>query len=397
MRRIAICVCVCVGALAAATARADETKVVAGNNRFALALYRHVGAKAGNVFFSPSSIHTALAMTYAGARGTTAEEMARALHYGKGERFFKDYGEFLRAIRPAKDAPYELRVANSLWVQHDQALRAPFVACNREHFGVGLFDVDFKTRAEVIRGRINRWVEDQTARKIKALLPAGALDAATRMVLANAIYFKGDWLRQFKKASTRPMDFHVSPARTVKVPMMRQQARFGYTATPTLQALKMPYKGKELSMVVLLPKAGVALAKVEASLTEKSLGELVGRLGRSRKVQVFFPRFEMTEKMQMRAVLSKMGMARAFGAGADFSGMTPSRELCISDVFHKAFVKVDEKGTEAAAATAVVMRLTAAPARPIVFKADRPFCFLIRHEATGAILFLGRLSDPATP
>jgi len=376
-------------------AAATEKAITEGNNRFGLELYHQIAPKKGNLFFSPSSIHTALAMTYAGARGNTAAEMARTLHYGKGEEYFGAYGGLIDRTAAGKKAKYELNIANALWLQEDKPFLPPFLALNQRHFGAGLFDVDFKRRFEAARGDINKWVADRTKQKIKDLLPAGSLNALTRMVLTNAIYFKGDWASQFKKASTRPMDFHVTADKKTRAQMMYQSGKFGYTETPDAQALKMPYDGKDLSMVVLLPKKVDALGSLEKSLTTGSLAAMIGRLRRPRKVRVFFPRFKMEYKMKMKPILAKMGMPEAFGGKADFSGMTGSQDLFISDVYHKAFVKVDEKGTEAAAATAVVMRLrSAAPSRPLVFKADHPFLFLIRHEKTGQILFLGRVTEP---
>ena len=215
------------------------------------------------------------------------------------------------------------------------------------------------------------------------------------MVLTNAIYFKGDWASQFKKAATRDMDFHISAGKKVKTPMMYQSAKFGYTETPDMQALKMPYKGDDLSMVVLLPKKAAGMAKLEKSLTADNIDLWVKRLGQPRKVMVFFPRFMMEYEMKMKRILSKMGMPEAFNVTkADFSGMTGSQDLYIDQVYHKAFVKVDEKGTEAAAATAVVMKLRSARPRQLIFRADRPFLFLIRQEKTGMILFLGRVTEP---
>ncbi len=374
---------------------AGQAQVVKANNQFGTDLYGQIASEKGNLFFSPSSIHTALAMTYAGARGNTAAEMAKTLHYGKGEKFFSAYGRVMGQTKAGKDADYQLNIANALWLQHDKAFLAPFLKLNTDHFRAGLFDVDFKGAFEAARGKINKWVEDKTQEKIKDLLPAGSLDNMTRMVLTNAIYFKGDWASQFKKATTRDMDFHVSAGKKVKTPMMYQSAKFGYTETPDMQALKMPYKGDDLSMVVLLPKKQAGMAKLEKSLTAGNIDLWVSRLSRPRKVRVFFPRFKMEYKMEMKPILSKMGMPEAFSrAKGDFSGMTGSHDLYIDNVYHKAFVKVDEKGTEAAAATAVVMRARSAVRRPLVFRADRPFLFLIRHEKTGMILFLGRVNEP---
>ncbi len=378
-------------------AAVPDAGVVKGNNQFCLELYRRIASEKGNLFFSPSSIHTALAMTYAGARGNTAAEMAKTLHYGKGEKFFGAYGRVVEQTKAAKDADYQLNIANALWLQHDKPFLAPFLKLNTDHFKAGLFDVDFKRAFAPARRKINKWVEDKTQEKIKDLLPPGSLNAATRMVLTNAIYFKGDWATQFKKAATRDMDFHVSANKKIKTPMMYQTGKFGYTETPDMQALKMPYQGKDLSMVVLLPKKDAGMARFEKSLTAGNIDLWVKRLRYPRKVRVYFPRFKMEYKMKMNEVLKKMGMLLAFGGRADFSGMTGSQDLFISGVFHKAFVKVDEKGTEAAAATAVVMErksMSKGPSRPPVFKADRPFLFLIRHEKTGMILFLGRVTEP---
>ena len=372
---------------------AGQAQIVKANNQFATDLYRQIADEKGNLFFSPSSIHTALAMTYAGARGNTAAEMAKTLHYGEGEKFFSAYGRVIGRTKAAKDSKYQLNIANALWLQHDKPFLAPFLKLNTDHFKAGLFDVDF-TAFEPARARINKWVEDKTREKIKDLLPPGSLNALTRMVLTNAIYFKGDWASQFKTKNTKDMDFHVSAGKKVKTPMMFQTAKFGYTETPDMQALKMPYQGKDLSMVVLLPKKDAGIAKLAKSLTAGNIDLWIKRLRRPRKVRVYFPRFKMTYKMKMNEVLKKMGMPEAFGMKADFSGMTGSRDLFISGVFHKAFVKVDEKGTEAAAATAVVMQLKSAMPRQLIFKADRPFLFLIRHEKTGMILFLGRITEP---
>ena len=371
---------------------ATDQAVVQGCNAFGLALYRQIRTEKGNLFFSPSSIHTALAMTYAGARGNTAAEMAKTLRYGKGKEFFAAYGKVLARTAAGKDAKYEFNVANALWLQHDKPFLKPFLALNAEHFGAGLFDVDFKRQFEAARGRINKWVEGKTKEKIKDLLPPGSLNPRTRMVLTNAIYFKGDWASQFKKTATRDMDFRVAPGRTVKVPMMYQSGKFAYTATGEIRAIKMPYKGDDLSMVVLLPRQPGDLTKFEASLTAKSLDAIIARLRRPRKVLTYFPRFKTEYKMKMKPILKKMGMGEAFSMRADFSGMTGSQDLFIADVYHKAFVKVDEKGTEAAAATAVGM--PANGGSRTVFKVDHPFIFLICHEKTGMILFLGRITEP---
>ena len=373
----------------------DEAAIVEGGNRFALDLYGRLGGKEGNLFFSPSSIHTALAMTYAGARAGTAEQMAKVMRYGKGDAFFTAYGRVIRNTRPGSEGKFELDVANALWLQEDKPFLRPFLDINTKYFHAGLFDVDFQTNFEAVRKRINKWVEEKTKDKIKNLLAKGSLNAMTQMVLTNAIYFKGDWLHSFKKRSTHDAKFHVSPGREIDVRMMTQTGRFGYLETDQLQALRMPYKGEELSMVVLLPRKKDGLAAMEKSLTMRNLFDWIEKVRKEQKIKVFLPKFRMDYLISLGKNLAEMGMMDAFTSKADFSGMTGSRDLFISAVIHKAYVDVDEKGTEAAAATAVV--LEKAPPMPRtkplpVFRADHPFIFLIRHEKTGAILFLGRVA-----
>jgi serpin B len=239
-------------------------------------------------------------------------------------------------------------------------------------------------------------VESKTQQKIKELIPQGVLTVLTRLVLANAIYFKGDWAVQFDGKATAKAPFHVAPGETVEAPLMSQKNQFGYAELGELQVLALNYKGKALSMVVLLPKKPDGLAALETSLTPANLEKWTRNLP-AREVQVFLPKFKMTSQFRLNEKLRALGMTDAFDESkADFSGLDGRKQyLFITAVLHKAFVEVNEEGTEAAAATAVVIGLRSAPARPLVFRADHPFLFLIRDNRTGSILFLGRVVDPA--
>ena len=375
----------------------DQTALVDGNNAFAVDLYGQLRKQNGNLFFSPESISTAFAMAYAGARGSTASEMAATLHFAlPPDRLHPAMGALLSSLN--SDHPgYQLRVADALWAEKDFNFIDDFLKLTASDYGAGFNRVDFKGAPEGVRGTINQWVEQKTEDKIKDLLPAGSITAATRLVLTNAIYFKGDWQSPFEKASTAEEDFHLSAAQTVKTPLMHLTARFNYFNGGTFQALDIPYKSGELSMVVLLPNDADGLAALEKSLTAAALKQWVGQLRSGSRIVLTLPKFKMTQKFELGDTLSAMGMTRAFQKSAsDFSGMTGKRDFWISAAVHKAYIDVDEEGTEAAAATGIVMR-SMAMARvqpPIVFRVDHPFLFLIRDNKSGGILFMGRVTDP---
>jgi serpin B len=379
--------------------KADVASVVEGNNAFAFDLYAKLKGEKGNIIYSPYSISTALAMTYAGARGETAAEVRKTLRFAFGqEKLHPAMADLVDDLNSRGgdegEGAYELVVANRLWGQAGYRFLAPFLGLNKAYYGAGLEQVDFARATERARKTINAWVEDRTREKIKELLKPGVLTPLTRLVLTNAIYFKGNWASEFKKERTSDAPFHVTPERTVNVPTMRQTAKFGYTDTPGLQVLEMPYVGGELSMVVLLPKKADGLAEFEATLSAAQLKTWVSRL-RTRKVAVFLPKFKLEFGIGLAKTLAAMGMPRAFDdRRADFSGMDGTRELYISAVIHKAFVDVNEEGTEAAAATAVVIGKRSVSRLP-VFRADRPFVFLIRDRVTGSVLFIGRVTDPS--
>jgi len=378
-------------------AAADRTVVVEGNNAFAVALYGRLRNQGGNLFFSPESISTALAMAYAGARGGTASQMAKALHFTlPPEKLHPAMGELLGDLNAAHEG-YQLSVANALWAQQGYTFLNDFLKLLKTNYGAGLNQINFKGATEAARLTINQWVEQKTQDKIKDLLQPGALRSDTRLVLTNAIYFKGDWETQFDKAQTKNEDFHLSPAQTTTAPLMHREGRFSYFDGGTFQALEVPYKSKELSMIVLLPKDPGGLPALEQSLTDSDLQQWLRQLVSVSKVVVTMPKFKMTQQFELGSTLSAMGMPQAFSSGADFSGMTGHRDFAISEVIHKAYIDVNEEGTEAAAATAVTMRALAmhAPqAPPPVFRADHPFVFMIRDNRSASILFMGRMADP---
>ena len=373
---------------------AATAAVVQGNTAFALDLYGQLRSRAGNLFFSPLSLSLALAMTYVGAQGQTAEQMATVLHFpANQEQMHQAFAAMSKDLLDHKEKKYQLHIANALWGQKGYHFRDAFLQTTKTYYGAGLNEVDFRTAAEEARQTINAWVEEQTKEKIKDLIPPGALDALTRLVLTNAIYFKGDWVLPFKKEQTKDEAFKVSATQQVTVPMMQQTAFFNYLDGEGFQALELPYVGDTLSMVVLLPKKIDGLVNFEGSLSVETLTEWLSKL-ESREVVVSLPRFTMTVEFALKEVLSAMGMPLAFSGEADFSGISEEEKLHIADVFHKAFVDVNEEGTEAAAATGVVVRTTALGPPPAVFRADHPFLFLIRDVRSGGIVFLGRLVQP---
>ncbi|MGD0551886.1 MAG: serpin family protein [Sedimentisphaerales bacterium] len=374
----------------------NQQTIVSGNNNFALALYGKLENQQGNLFLSPYSISTALAMTYAGARGQTEKQMAEALCFApaKNEQFHKTFGEIIKQLNASGEkGSYELVVANALWGQKDYKFLPEFLTLVRKNYGGDLQQVDFAAQTEEARKTINAWVESKTKDKIKELIKPGMLDSMTRLVLTNAIYFKGKWASPFKPERTQDSPFVLLDGQKVNVPTMNQTGRFGYMEANDIQALEMPYVNNDLSMVILLPKQADGVKGLEKELVSDNLTGWLARIHK-REVQVFFPRFKMASEFGLGKVLSAMGMPDAFSGKADFSGMTGNRDLFISAVVHKAYIDVNEEGTEAAAATGVTMKLTGIGTPPPVFRADHPFIFLIRDNQTGSILFLGRVANP---
>lgn len=369
--------------------------LVLGNTAFGFDLYARLKTTDGNLFFSPYSLSTALAMTFAGAQGTTERQMARTLHFEPSkDHLHPAFGCLIAHLnRLGQAGDVQLSVANALWLQQDYAFLQAYLDRVSAHYKAAFEPVDFVTQTEQTRLRINDWTAQQTQGKIQDLIPEGALHALTRLVLTNAIYFKGDWELPFDADKTRQMDFHVTDDKRVATPMMTHKEKFRYAQTDAIELLELPYTGQTLSMLVLLPKEKHTLAALEAELTAENLNRWQQAL-RKQEVVVYLPKFKIASRFGLKETLSAMGMPEAFSPAANFSGMDGTRELFISDVLHKAFVEVNEEGTEAAAATGIIVGITAIPTPPPVFRADHPFVFVIRDNATGSVLFMGRVADP---
>jgi serpin B len=381
----------------AAEPTADWTKLVAGNTAFGMNLYGELKTEAGNLFLSPFSISTALGMCAAGARGKTLEEMEKVMHLPADAH--AGFGAVLKSLNEEPDAKkrgFALSTANALWAQKGYPWKPEYKKLVATDYGAGLFDLDFISAAEASRGTINAWVEKETKEKIKNLLPQGSVTSDTRLVLTNAIYFKGDWMDPFKKEQTKDLPFTTSGGKTVEAPLMHRVGGYQYAENDAFQVLDMPYAGKRISMTVVLPRKADGLAAVEKELTAEKFAATLKTLRTEKQVHVHLPKFKVEKDFTLNKPLIAMGMKAAF-MGADFSGMhTGGEQLDITAVIHKAFVDVNEEGTEAAAATGIVVGVTSAvePPKPRYFKADHPFLFFIRDQKTGSVLFMGRLENP---
>ena len=395
---------------APSTTDVELMDLVSGNSAFAFDLYKALCATDGNLFYSPYSISLALAMTYAGARGETESQMADTLHYLLSQDKLHPAFNALdlelasrgEGAQGKDDKGFRLNIANAIWGQQDYTFLEPFLDVLAESYGAGVRPMDFREAPERSRVTINDWVAERTEDRIKDLIPKGVIDRFTRMVLTNAIYFNAAWQYPFEESSTALRPFHLLDGSSIDVPMMRTAARFGYARGEGYQAVDLPYDGTELSMTILLPDSGhfgQFEESVDAALVSRVLGDVQGKL-----VALTIPKFEFESQFRLAETLKTMGMPNAFDDKvSDFSGMDGNSCLArddpclyIKDVIHKAFISVDEAGTEAAAATAVVMIVPSSagpPPQPIRVTVDRPFIFLIRDRTTDAILFVGRIED----
>lgn len=379
---------------------AAQSPLCKANTAFALDLFKKFGDndRTANVFYSPFSISSALAMVLLGAGGNTSTQMAECLKTKDlSDEVHKGFGELLKDLHK-QDAPYALSVANRLYGEQSYQFVEDFLEGTRKHYKAELEPVDFCSNFEAARVNINNWVEAQTQGKIKDLLAQGLLNSLTRLVLVNAIYFKGNWNKKFEESCTRDHAFKMNKNEQKPVKMMFMKSKFPltYIGDVDCQILEMPYKGKELSMLIFLPKCVEGLEKLEQQLTcEKFLDWTCPDMMDETEVQVGLPRFKLEETYDMKNVLMSLGMVDAFDMNcSDFSGMSPANDLVLSKVVHKAFVEVNEEGTEAAAATAAIMMMRCMPMPPPPFIADHPFLFFIRHNPTKSILFAGRYSSP---
>ena len=391
-----------------AVGSADLDELVRGNNAFAFELYRVLNDGEGNLFYSPFSISQALAMTSAGARGETQRQMADTLHYRLPQSSLHPAFNVLdRTLASRGQAPggtpnndgetgqyFRLNIANAVWGQEGFQFLPDFLDVLAENYGAGMMVSDFACAPDEARVRINDWVAEETEGKIKDLLPPGALDRSTRLVLTNAIYFNASWHWPFSRSNTRVRPFHLAGGGTVDVPMMTETYRdYGYARGDGYQVVDVPYSWGEMSMTILLPDQGTTLEALEGSLDSDLLDQIVDGI-ETDYVTLTIPLFEFESEFNLGDTLAGMGMPDAFDDRADFSGMTGSKDLGISRVVHKAYVSVDEMGTEAAAATGVVTAASGPSKEPIAVTVDRPFIFLIRDIGTGTVLFLGRVSNP---
>ena len=378
----------------------EQALLVEGNSAFAFELYQALREEEGNLFYSPHSISVALAMTYAGARNQTAEQMADTLQFLLEQERLHPAFNWLDAELASRgegaegkdEEGFRLNIVNAIWGQKDYSFLSTFLDVLAENYGAGLRILDFINETEESRLAINQWVSDQTEGRIKDLIPQDAIDALTRLVLTNAIYFNAAWENPFDEDMTADGPFYLLDDGQVSVPMMKQTESFGYTEGEGYQAVELLYDGCELSMVIFLPEAGNFEA-FEEGLQFQQVCDIISGL-QSTGVTLTMPRFEFDSAFSLKDTLAGMGMPVAFSGEADFSGMTGNRDLFISKVVHKAFVSVDEAGTEAAAATAVIMPESGPPELPVEVTIDRPFIFLIRDIETGAILFVGRVMNP---
>jgi len=377
----------------------SSTETVNAANQFAFELYGRYKDTNDNVFFSPYSISSALEMTYEGARGITANEMQSVFHFPPDAA--TRIGSFARLyseINP-KNATYQLSAANALWAQKSYPFDPNYIKTVETYYGGKATNLDFVSDTETSRQTINSWVSSKTNAKIPELFSKRTLDQSTRLVLTNAVYFKGKWNTPFEKEATREKDFTTAAQSRVKVSMMNRQDDFEYAETADYQAIKLPYEKNDLSMLVILPKTGKSAA-IEKNLSVAEFKKIKASL-KSALTDVYLPKFKFNTEYDMNSTLSSMGMPTAFNPdNADFTGMydksKAGENLYIGLVIHKAYIDVNEEGTEAAAATGVAMKAAAImePTLPKVFNADHPFIFAIVHNQSGSILFMGKVNDP---
>jgi serine protease inhibitor len=411
----------------------DLRDIVKGNNEFALELYSRIKDlpeieyQEGNLFFSPYSISSSIAMAYMGARSNTAKEIANIMHFPsiEAERIASGFSDFQNYLETNSQAVgYQLNIANALWGQQGYGILPEYLEINRKYFGSGFKELDF-AKSEEARKTINKWVEQQTKEKIKDLFPAGAIDpVSTRLILTDAIYFKGAWVLPFKEEDTKPAEFNVTKEKIVQVQMMYQKKRYKYSQVDDIQLLQIPYgldalsqqiimlfpdsypeaskltqeqrqKLPMLSMLIILPSKIDGLDSLEKKLNRQTFESYIAQM-KEDELEIYLPKFKMTcGTIELKNILIKMGMKDAFSGAADFSGINGKKELFIDKVLHKTFVEVNEKGTEAAAASGLRVLLGMKLTPPPVFKADRPFLFIIMDNKTKSILFMGRVVNPA--
>jgi len=374
----------------------DTTELSDSLNKFAFDLYSKVKGQKDNLFFSPFSISSALAMTYAGARSETGTQMSQTLHFYGDEIFHSQFKSLLENIyKKQENEGITIKTANALWAQEDFKFSKKYLSLVENYYNSKIKFVDYidPSGREKSINNINKWVEDNTEEKIKDLIKPNDINEFTRLILTNAIYFYGGWENQFKEVNSKSGDFFVNENSKVEAMFMRKSMKVTYYENENIQAMELQYVDKAASMVIILPKKHIDIENFEKSFSYNKYQNILKNL-LQREIRVEIPKFEYTVELGLGKTLADMGMPLAFSNDADFSGMTGKKLLKIDKVKHKAFIKVNEKGTEAAAATAVVMRTKSAEIKSVIFRADHPFIFIIKDNTTGTILFIGRLNNP---
>jgi serine protease inhibitor len=378
----------------------DIRTMADGNNSFAVALYRQLKVRHGNLFFSPYGIYTSLAMTYAGARGQTEAEMAKTLHFSLPQQnFHAAFGEMIMQMEKIQQLDHiALASANSLWCQQDYRFTNTFLNLIHKDYDAEARNVDFKNSPQTVSDEINKWIAQKTGGKINNAVAPSQITPDVRLILYSAIYFKGQWQTQFNAKNTKPMPFYVSTNQTVTVPMMCLNSKFKttYSDDYSVKLLELPYSGNDLSMIIFLPESEIeqnTLCDLEQKMATENIREWLAKLDQTypHKTSVCFPRFTTTQSFDLGKELNSLGMTMIFNKNADFSGMNGTTNLFVSSVNHETFIEVNEEGTEAAAVARINAHLKSAA---VLFKADHPFVFLIRENHTGTILFIGRIVDP---
>jgi serpin B len=371
---------------------------VDSSNEFTFEMFKELIEKNENIFFSPYSISTALGMAYEGARGQTATEMANVLDFPDDQQTRWEMMKSVQSSLNKDDTSYELSTANAYWLTEDGKLKSEYKNAIEDYYLASGQQLDFAGDPKGAVDTINNWVEKETNEKIKDILSSDDIDALTYLILTNAIYFKSDWKYQFDTEATEPKDFTLANNDVIEVDTMNmcdESKKLNYAGNSVVQILQLPYKDEELSMFILLPKEN-DISTLEAKLDANYFSNLKDKMS-SEWIDLYLPKFKMELKFKLKEKLYKMGMPTAFSTGADFSGITSDADLYIDQVIHQSFVEVDEEGTEAAAATAVVVQTTSIGSptpKPITFRADHPFIFLIQHKDSGQILFMGKVENP---
>lgn len=378
--------------LYAQRAAAPPSEAPAGQLAFGVDLYRQLATAPGNVFLSPASLSTAFGLAYAGARGATAAEITRVLRYPERD-VHAQMSELLKRL-PLDQPGRKVSIANALWVQQGFAFHPDYLSLTRDHYAAAPRQVDFQNAPAEAANAINRWADESTAGRITKVV--SDLPTTTRLILTNAVYFKADWARPFDANRTTTQSFTRLDGSAVETAFMTDNFALKLLDRPGFQAVEIPYLGDELSMMLFLPKAAAGLPELEQKLSGATLGEWIAalRAARPSSVELTLPKIKLDARYALADQLKAMGMQRAFSQAAEFGGISDAAPLMLSDVLHQTFLLVDEQGTEAAATTAIGIVVTSGPRIEHRFRADHPFFFLVRDNRSGAVLFMGRITDP---